>query len=187
MEREDFVTRLYIQYESALIKSCRRYVRYDSRYLDLVEDCVQETFLLLFQRYNELQNHPYIGRWLYVTCINKLKNALYKCRVRENRAAFSMDEHPNMPVCDAQTAVERWLEKDASVECISRILKTLTAKESEIFEDYFIEGLTAKEIAYRRGITLTSVKSILHKIRLKGRSEKLDGFILLLGILSRFR
>ena len=177
---------LHRQYETALVKACWRHVHYDPLYLELAEDCVQETFLLLFERYDQLANHPCMGRWLLLTCMHKLDNALYKRHVREKRAAFSMNEYPELSLPERQSNIDRWLDADYAQECIQRVRETLTEKESTVFEDYFLEGLTAAEIAYKRSVTEGSVKSILRKIRKKARREQLDAFLLALGILSRF-
>ena len=65
-QKEAFVTELHQQYESALIKSCYRHVHYDSRYLDLAEDCVQDAFLLLFEHDLLLFEHEFfMAVWLW--------------------------------------------------------------------------------------------------------------------------
>lgn len=148
---------------------------------------MQEAFLLLFQRYDQLASHPAIGRWLLLTSLHKLDNALYKQRVRDKRTAFSMDEWPELPVQERQSNIERWLGADYAADCVRRIRETLTQKEDGVFDDYFLEGLTAAEIADKRATTVGGVKSALRKIRQKARAQRLDAFLFALGILSRFR
>lgn len=186
-EREAFVGALHKQYHEALLKSCYRHAHYDARYLDLAEDCVQDAFVLLMERYDQLAEHPAVGRWLLVTCLHKMDNAIFKRRVRDQRAAFSMDEHPDWPVPSVQNAVESWLESDDARACVAQIRQALTAKESAVFDDYFLDGLSAQQIAAKRSTTPGGVKSILRKIRRKSRDMRIEDFLLLLGILSRFR
>ena len=90
------------------------------------------------------------------------------------------------PIADAQGSVERWLRATEADECVRRICGLLTEKEKAVFTDYFLKGMRAEEIAYKHATTTGGVKSILRKIRVKSRREKLECFLLLLGILSRF-
>ena len=75
-ERDKFITELYTLYARTLDGHCRAYVGYAGEYDGLIAECVQETFLSAFSRYETLKDHPNPRGWLIQTCHHRLLNDL---------------------------------------------------------------------------------------------------------------
>lgn len=75
-EKDAYFEELYRRFYETLRFLCMRYVGYDPRYMDAVDDCVQETFLTGYQHYEELLKHPNVGGWLTRTCMFRMGSVI---------------------------------------------------------------------------------------------------------------
>ncbi len=55
-ERNEFIAMLFSEYYTALRKDCMRYIRHDPKFLPLVDDCIQETFIKAYRNYHTLKS-----------------------------------------------------------------------------------------------------------------------------------
>ena len=76
MERELFLKRLYDENAVFLIRLCRKRTNYDPACADMVDACVQETFLAAFKACDTLAAHPNPRGWLVQTCLYRLMDAM---------------------------------------------------------------------------------------------------------------
>ena len=170
-EQEAFIEDCYRQYYDFLIKLCRREVGNNRLYADLVDTCIQDTFLLAYQAYPEITQHANLRAWLARTCLNRLLPYAKLQRKRMAHEAFSLDEdtagvmkEPGFP----DTGEDRL----ALSELLEQVQGVLSDQERRIFRDYFVEGLTAPEIARQRNLHIGTVKATIHSIRKKAKKSK---------------
>ena len=172
-EREKFITELYTLYAESLDRHCRAYVAYAPEYDGLIAECVQETFLSAFSRYEALKDHPNPRGWLIQTCHHRLLNALRKARRARKHEAFSLDQQAEEPEEQTLSSVERWLANEAAKEYEGEILSLLTGQEQAAYTEYFKKGKSIRRIAEETGKSEAAVKSSVARIRKKIRLSKI--------------
>lgn len=170
-EQGTFIEDCYRQYSAFLVRLCRREVGSNRLYADLVDTCIQDTFLLAYQAYPEIKQHANLRAWLARTCLNRLLPYAKLQRKRMEHEAFSLDEDTAGSM-NTLGFPDTGDEKLALSELLDQVLGTLSDKERLIFHDYFVEGLTAPEIARQRNLHIGTVKATIHSIRKKAKKTK---------------
>jgi RNA polymerase sigma-70 factor (ECF subfamily) len=166
-DRNTFIERLFCNYHDVLKKECIRYVRYDSKFLLMVDDCIQETFIKAIVHYEQLQSHPNIVGWLVRCCKNSIKLDLRKYKRRGEIVSGSMDTVEHAKSNYEGDAFERWLSKKEALETLDLLYEALSPKECAIFQDYFVNDLSAEETADKNGLSKSAVQSGVTRIRKK--------------------
>lgn len=168
-EREDFIGRLYAANFDLLEKMCLRMADYDSACVDLAADAIQEAFLSADLNYLKLLKHPNPSGWLVITCKNRMRDALRRERGRRRFAVWSLDEDDSLPMADACSALDTWMDQESDQQQVEELLSALTPAERDIAQSYFVEEHTMKEAAHATASTVSSVKSAISRIRRKAR------------------
>ena len=166
-DRNAFIESLFRNYHDILKKECIRYVRYDSKFLLMVDDCIQETFIKAIVHFEQLQSHPNIVGWLVRCCKNNIKSDLRKYKRRGKIVIGSLDTAEHAKVHHDDTAFERWMNKSEALDTLDLLYEALSPKECAIFKDYFVNDLSAEETANRNGLTKSAVQSGVMRIRKK--------------------
>lgn len=168
-EKENFLEDCYRKYYSAIVRLCRCEVNNNSLYADIIDTCIQDTFLLAYHSYSKIGDYTNIRAWLVQTCLNRLLPYVKLQRKRQEHEAFSLDdEHvhtANMPQlqspeCEAESAADK-LEQIASI---------LSPKERMVFHYYFKMGLSADEIAPLAHCSPSTIRALIFRIRQKSKN-----------------
>lgn len=106
--------------------------------VEMAKDIAQDAFETCVERKAELNNHPNLAGWLYVTAFNKLANEMKRAH---NRLEVPLDETELLDVYDNLDKLEYDLPKELSDE------------EKEIIIMRLEKQLSYFEIAETRGIT----------------------------------
>ncbi len=85
-----FFDQLYNLYYPSLAGMCWAKVHYDLSYTDLIDETLQEVFLLAYKSYDSLKDHPNVLGWLMTACNNRLLPYAKQQRYRQSRHAFSI-------------------------------------------------------------------------------------------------
>lgn len=186
-ERERFFEEAYSKYQKKLEKVCLVYVDYNEEYRDLIDESIQETYLIAVREYEELLNHTALEGWFVKTCYNRFTTAVSKYRRRKSHHVFSMDDENSAPqVAQTMSALDSWLINENVAAYTKRILDTLNDREAEIFQERFIEGQRMSDIANRRQSTVSAVKSILSRAKRKVRNLRDADFSIFICISASF-
>jgi RNA polymerase sigma factor (sigma-70 family) len=171
-ERDEFVTRLFEQYQEMVEKSCMRMVRYNPEYQDLVDHCVQEVFIAALIAYSKLRDHPSVPAWLLKTAHNCMKNALRKRKHQMLAYAkwYDTDLH------EAIDSISKWHAAAHNSETIKKIHDSLTQKESVVFQQYFLEKRGIPVIAADYAVPKNAITSIVYRIRKKAKKTFFENF-----------
>ena len=167
ISKDQRVEQLYWQYSPKLFKMCDKYVGYDRRYRDLIEDCVQETFFALANELDKLNDHPSIEGWLVVTCKHRLWNALEDDRQKQNHTDLSVDPTADNIPLPAASDIDRWIDDETAVYEKERILSLLNDHQQVVFLQYTDGDHKVEEIADETGMSKAAVKSVMARIRKK--------------------
>lgn len=133
------------------------------------QDIAQEVFLKAFERFDEMYQNPTAGGWLKTVARNLALNHLTRYRARWK--TFSDMTHPGDedkdPVMDLpmpDTTHEKW-DTEARQQWLELGLNKLTETQRVPLVLYHFEELSYDEIAERLGISLSKVKTDIHRGR----------------------
>ncbi|MEA5015408.1 MAG: sigma-70 family RNA polymerase sigma factor [Candidatus Limiplasma sp.] len=177
--RDEAIVDLYKRYYKIVYNQCLVKLHFDSRFVHLVEDCVQETFVLFLISYDKLCNHPNPAGWLCSTAWNRLRSEVRKANYRSKKL-YEIAELEKVSLPEVEAALERWANQEIAIETIAAICSLLTQKEQEIYQAYFVEDLSLAETASKSGASPNSVRSAIGRI--KKRAKQFENFLLFLCI-----
>ena len=170
MKRQDTqeIENLYHKYSQKLYSMCWRDVGYNPEYEDLIEDCIQETFVTLAGQLEALNSHPSIEGWLVVTCRHRLLREISKRkRFRDCCIIQELDDIPNPSLSD----IEQWLDDEAVSGNKEHILDLLNDKQKTVFLEYLDGRHTVREMASETGRSESAIRSVMTRIRKKIRKS----------------
>lgn len=171
--KEKFIEDCYQQYYGFLWNLCRKKVACDPNYLDLVNTCIQDTFLLAYQSYDSVVHHENIRAWLTRTCLNRLLPYAQLQRKRMEHEAYSLDD-PEKPKSSEpfEYGISEALEGNEATGFIDEFLPQLSEQERNVFNSYFLEELPLIHIAAIQDCSIGTIKSTIHRIRKKAKKMK---------------
>lgn len=166
-EQAAFLEELVRQYSKMLERYCARFFSYNSNYLPLVPDVLQEVYLRATKDIEKVMASPSPAAWLKVCCKNTM---LYMLRKRKTsreilsaEAEKLLDINPKM----ITEAIEKW-QQDITIEDIqATVLLLLSEEDQSIFEDYFLNDLTTKETAKKHKMSEDKVRGKISRMRKK--------------------
>ena len=68
------------------------------------------------------------------------------------------------------SVIDQWADQEDARESIARVLSILNDRERQIVQDYFVNHMSASDIAQKEGTTVSAIKSVIARIRQKLRS-----------------
>ncbi len=151
-----------------------RYVRRTIKNREAAEDITQEIFFVAYEKREELEEHPNISGWLYLTAHNKI------LKWYEKQKRYSLDHEfmlENLPAKSADRTNEYQM-----VEFYSSIENALSEKDLTILRRYYEYGYTAQELADELGITENCFK-----VRILRMKQKLKDLLLLFAVFVLFQ
>lgn len=126
---------------------------------DLIDDCVQEVFLMICERIDVLLRHENPTGWIVTTSKNIAHNA-FRSKQRRDRDE-PLDE--TMPDGPAQDLIEDVVYGDWVKNGVrEQLLSELSAREQEVYTLLYIKKYTPKEAAEELHISVSTVRNI-HK------------------------
>lgn len=128
----------------------------------LVEETVQDVFLLLPKHYEELKNHPNLRGWL---CLS-LKNRLIQKAQKERKRLSGL-----VPLEQVETMldnpVENSLDKEDTKKMLEQALTALNESEREVLRYYYLEQYSFAQIAAMRNTSTEVINTQLYRARKK--------------------
>lgn len=147
----------YSKYYVEIYRFCLSYLTKD---IESVDDCVQETFLVLYNKYLANEDVKFVRAFLYKVAENKVKMRLRDLSKAQKQV--SIDEIIHLP------AENRDVEEKLSFEEYSKqISDALNENEQELFKLRYIEHYTLEEIAKKLNISFSAVGVRVHRLRKK--------------------
>ncbi|MFT5126555.1 MAG: RNA polymerase sigma-70 factor (ECF subfamily) [Rhodothermales bacterium] len=148
------------------------------------EEAVQETFLIVWQKWSTFKEHSKFSSWIYRIAANQ---AYMKLRKRKKRANdVSLDQFTGNGIIGTDTyistrAAALWksempspdeeMEQGEILKLILSAVDTLAPGYRTAYLLKDIEGLTLKEIAEAMNLSEPAVKSRVHRARLTLRKK----------------
>ena len=168
-DRDKFIESLFEAHRIQLDRMCRRALHFDDRYSDLIEECIQETYLQAVKSYETLKAHPNPKAWLFKVCINRLLPYAKLQRAHRERFPYSLDDPRSTEQVVSIDVADHISDREAASEMTEEIKATLSTSEMQIFDARFIKNLSIAETAEATALTQGNVRVIISRIRKKAK------------------
>ena len=133
------------------------------------EDVSQEVFLKAYERYAELKDSPTIGGWLKTVtrnlCLNHLSRYRARWRFFSEIAADRDEEDASMPEWAAPDTHEQQVATADQRQLLETVLQKLPPAQRVPLVLYHFEEMSYEEIAARLRVSLSKVKTDIHRAR----------------------
>lgn len=152
---DDMLKQAYKNYYSDVYRFCLSILMNDRESID---DCVQETFIVLYKKYLEGEKVEYVKAFLFKTVQNFVKK-----RLRENTKTnqyVSLED-----VTELVSQNEDMDEKLSFDEYSRQISDALSQRDAELFKLRYIDDYSLEEIAQILNLSISVVGTRLHRLR----------------------
>lgn len=162
------VSECYEKYFQSIYKYCRVRLGEFSQH---AEDCVQDAFLVFYNKLRDGETVEQPRAFLYRTADNFVKRTVESCRRRQSRTV------------DIEEAAEKIAAPPESVpddfdydECARILIERLTAEERILYDLKYIQRKSLKEISETLNITPTATAKRTSRLRsrIKGLIKTYD-------------
>jgi RNA polymerase sigma-70 factor (ECF subfamily) len=179
--KEDF-SETYLVYYPRLVRFSQTYVvsRQDA------ENIVQDVFLHLWERWDEMESLININAFLFMSVRNKCIDYLRKqtqLRQRERTLSELQEKEFQLNLYSLQVLDEHNLSQEEIEAIVTEAIQSLPERCREIFILSRLEGLRYKEIASRLNISVNTVEGQM-SIALRKLKKKLKNYISIFLFLS---
>jgi len=137
------------------------------------EEIIQDVFWTVYRKAKSFQGNSQFSTWLYRLTVNA---ALGKIRRRKNNKEVEYEEylpkfqtdghHSVRPVVDWSDNLDEQYSKHELQEVLGKALNELKTLDKSVVVLSDLEGLSDKEIAVSLGLSVSAVKTRLHRARL---------------------
>jgi RNA polymerase sigma-70 factor (ECF subfamily) len=137
------------------------------------EEIIQDVFWTVYRKAKSFQGNSQFATWLYRLTVNA---ALGKIRRRKNNKEVDYEEylpkfqtdghHSVRPVVDWSDNLDEQYSKHELQEVLGKALNELKPLDKSVVVLSDLEGLSDKEIAVSLGLSVSAVKTRLHRARL---------------------
>ena len=153
---EEAYTYIYRQYSQALYA----YGMHFTSDKGLVEDCIQDVFIKIFQNRKHLQSTDNIKLYLFIALKNKLFNVF-----RKDIKYYQIDSLE--PVFTAEYTIEDEIIENEKEQFLNdkmiRMLDVLSPRQKEIIFYRFVEGLSYEEICQIMDMNYQSTQNLIQR------------------------
>lgn len=173
------VTDLYCRYNKIIYNHCLIMAGYEERYISLIDDCIQEAFVVFLLDYDKLSTHPNHVGWLCTAAWNRLRTQIRKTNGHDQKIQ-EMGSLEQVAISDVDEALDRWMNREEARSQIAAIHAILTAQERAVYRSYFVDDLSLAETAQITGLSANSTRSAIERIRKRARQT--ENFLVLFFI-----
>lgn len=129
---------------------------------ELIKDCIQDVFVKLYNKRDELKNVSNIESYLYVSLRNRINDEFR----RQTHLCDDEITDVNMkPLCDSgeEYDLERCEEEQSRNIAMSQYISNLSPRQQQIIHLFYIEQRKYDEICLIMGINYQSVRNLMHR------------------------
>ena len=128
---------------------------------EAAEDAVQEVFLKIYKNAQQFSEQPHASfrSWAYKILMNVCYDELARRKRRQQVAGFDFADLDQMGFVDGQT------EHTPDYSYIQVVLSRMPFGLARVLQLYFFEEKSQKEIAIQEHISLSAVRSKMHRAK----------------------
>lgn len=135
---------------------------------EMIKDCIQDVFVKLYTKKDELDSVMNIESYLYVSLRNRINDEFrHATHLSENE----IDNTPAKVMIDDSNAydLERLEEERKKSNKLTEFVKCLSPRQQELIRLYYIEQRKYDDICRIMGINYQSVRNLMHRSLMKLR------------------
>lgn len=139
---------------------------------ELVKDCIQDVFVKLYNKRDELNKIGNIESYLYVSLRNRINDEF---RRQTHLCDDEITDSNMKPLCDTEEYdLERIEEETNRNLAMTQYISNLSPRQQQIIHLYYIEERKYDDICRIMGINYQSVRNLMHRSmsRLKEMAAK---------------
>ncbi len=135
---------------------------------EMIKDCIQDVFVKLFTKKDELTSVTNIESYLYVSLRNRINDEF---RHNAHNSDNEINENHIKTISDDSEAydLERMEEERKKTSRLKEFVSSLSPRQQQIIRLYYIEQRKYDEICRIMGINYQSVRNLMHRSLLKLR------------------
>lgn len=173
----------YSTYEEMYDKEYNRVFSYVKRTVRsnemVVEDLTQDVFLLAYEKWDEIKEHPNIPGYLMVTARNKLR------RWFEKQSRVYLDDDDTIEYAAFEQEDPGKMDAFVMAEFYASAQSVISASELQILRYYYEFGYTSTELAKKLGISEACFKIRIVRMKQKLKNSLKVLMPLFIGICVR--
>ena len=146
-KKEDYFQKLYEETYDELLRYVSKLYWYDAA---MVEDILQETYLILYRKITEVMRHENPTGWIKMTA----KYVTYHVLERNHAVEEILSQYQ----ADTAVSPEKLLDEYEDLR------KFLTEKELKLIRRYYEEGYSLDELAQEYRISKPALKMRIHRV-----------------------
>lgn len=166
MSDEVWLAELYDRNRTMLRGIGRLFIGENPAQSAVIEDHIQEVFMILWKKRSALRNHSNIEGWLVEAMRKCLLAHFSQLKRRGKHLSFSLDDENASGDQIADTAPDVYSTL-AAQEHRERLAVLLGQENADLFYLYSVEGYSAKDLAARYGISESCVWVRVGRIKKK--------------------
>jgi len=136
-----------------------------------VDEVMQDVALAAVAQRSPLLDPTRVAVWLYRLAVRQV--LIYRRKTGRQRSLVGRYAERGGAVnpIDAATSPLGWLVRDERQQMVQDALRRLPVRDAELFVLKYAEGYTARELAERLGVTISTIEARLHRARGRLRIE----------------
>lgn len=162
---ETYLSGLFEENYALLYRVGRVFLGASAAQAELIEDQIQETFVLAWRHRQKLAAHPNPNGWLVETFRRCLMAQCRKLGREWKRQAFSLDSEARPPVPDASVpSPESFVHGAEQAALLHRLLGD---RDADLFLRYCVRGESARQLAADYGMSESGVRVRVSRLKKK--------------------
>jgi len=135
-----------------------------------VDEVMQDVALAAVAQRSPLHNPARVAVWLYRLAVRQV--LIYRRKTGRQRSLVDRYAvRKDVSEIDAAPSPLGWLVRDERQQLVQDALRRLPPRDAELFILKYAEGYTARELAERLGVAISTIEARLHRARRRLRAE----------------
>lgn len=164
MDNQAWFEEIYNRYADFLYRVGRRFLNSNDDE-DILYDAIQESFLALWDKREQLIHHPNIGGWLVEAVKFRILGGRSKTTRRSAHHAFSLDDENALPMMDLDSLSPE--QNAVLVGHIEQLTAILGEENAKLFLAYTLDRRSAQELAAQYSISESCVWMRISRLKKK--------------------
>lgn len=129
---------------------------------EMIKDCIQDVFVKLYTKREELDSIGNIEYYLYVSLRNRINDEF---RRNTHLCNDEIDDNVIKSVCDSSSllSLEKTEEENNRNSILVNFVKSLSPRQQQIINLYYLEQRKYDDICRIMGINYQSVRNLMHR------------------------
>ncbi len=163
MRIKEEAEKLWIEHEAYIKKFCEYKL---SSKPDYIDDCIQEVFLALINALKSEKQIEHPKAWLTKVASNKIKD-IYENEKKKNLNTVPFEDEYVKQSTDFDYSFTEEISSEQVERNFKKIINSLTEKEKQLIEDFYIKKTKQKDLANQMNISENTLRQQVFRLKRK--------------------